>query len=181
VTAAAALARAEAVGLRLTLRPDGAVRMEAAAPPPPEVVAYLRRWREDVAGILAARHRQAARPAAPPPPDWPDGFLYLSGLAVRLDVALRGGATVTRCPSGALDLTLSDGRLWLLSPDTVARLAAARLLPGHLAERVPDPIEAAERAAVFGAEAAPQPYRPGERDALRDGLLRGWRNHRPAG
>jgi hypothetical protein len=78
---------------------------------------------------------ETAKRAAPlaPPPVWPDGFLYLSGLAVRLDAALRDGAAVVRCPSGALDLTLPDGRAWLLSPDTVARLAAARLLPPDLA------------------------------------------------
>ncbi len=133
MTAAAALARAEAVGLRLSLRPDGGVRMEATAPPPPDVVIDLRRWRKDVADLLAARQGQAESPPAPPPPAWPGGFLYLSGLAVRLDVAFRAGATVERCPSGALDVTLPDGRAWLLSPDTVARLAAARLLPGHLA------------------------------------------------
>ncbi len=76
----------------------------------------------------------AAPPAAPPAaPVCPAGNLYLSGLAVRLDVALRDGAAVVRCPSGALDLTLPDGRLWLLSPDTVARLAAARLLHPDLA------------------------------------------------
>ena len=44
-----------------------------------------------------------------------------------------------------------------------------------LAEREPDPIEDAERAAVFGPEAALHPHQPGEPDALRDGLLRGWR------
>ena len=82
----------------------------------------------------------SAPPAAPlaalaPPavPAWPAGGCYLTGLAVRLDVALRDGAAVVRCPSGGLDLTLPDGRLWLLSPDTVARLAAARLLPPDLA------------------------------------------------
>lgn len=80
-------------------------------------------------------------PPAPEPPAWPPGFLYLSGLAVRLDVALRAGAVVERCPSGALDLTLPDGRLWFLTPSTVARLAAAGLLPGHLPERVPDAVE----------------------------------------
>ena len=44
-----------------------------------------------------------------------------------------------------------------------------------LADRDPDPIEAAERAAVFGAEAEPHPYQPGDPDPLRGGLLRGWR------
>lgn len=101
--------------------------------------------------------------AAPLPPAWPPGFLYLSGLAVRLDVALRDGAAVERCPSGALDVTLPDGRLWFLTPSTVARLAAAGLLPPHLAERVPDPIEEAERVALAGDEGEPHPYRPATR------------------
>jgi hypothetical protein len=84
-----------------------------------------------VAVVVAERVAEVPPPPAAPPaaPVCPAGNLYLSGLAVRLDVALRDGAAVVRCPSGALDLTLPDGRLWLLSPDTVARLAAARLLP----------------------------------------------------
>ncbi|WP_270934422.1 hypothetical protein [Falsiroseomonas oryzae] len=123
------------------------------------------------------RRAEAAQARADAPP-CPDGFLYLSGLAVRLDVALRAGATVARCPTGALDLTLPDGRAWLLSPSVVARLAAARLLPAVLAEREPDPIEAAERAAVCGSVLTPRPYQPGASDLLRDGLLRGWRDHR---
>lgn len=67
MTAAAALARAEAVRARLILRPDGGVRMEAAKPPPPDVVADLRRWRDDVTHLVAAR---AALGVAHPAPDW---------------------------------------------------------------------------------------------------------------
>jgi hypothetical protein len=74
-----------------------------------------------------APHRHAAPP--PSPPVLSDADLYLTGLAIRLDVAVRGGATVTRCPSGALDGTLTDGSPWLLSPAVVALLAAERLLP----------------------------------------------------
>lgn len=47
-----------------------------------------------------------------------------------------------------------------------------------LAQREPDPIEAAERAAVFGDGGEARAYQPGEPDPLRDGLLRGWRDHR---
>jgi len=65
VSAAEALARAEAAGVRLRLRPDGGVRMEAAAPPPPDVLADLRRWRKDVAHLLALRDGLAARRPAP--------------------------------------------------------------------------------------------------------------------
>lgn len=49
--------------------------------------------------------------------------------AVRLDAAIRDGATWAWCPTGALDLVLPDGRLWLLAPAKVARLRAAGLLP----------------------------------------------------
>jgi hypothetical protein len=210
--------------------------MEAAAPPPPDVVVDLRRWRDGVADLLAARQRRASAPPAPPleaAPAWPDGFLYLSGLAVRLDAALRDGATVTRCPSGALDVTLTDGSPWLLSPSVVARLEAGRLLPAT-APNLPAPgareVPAAEwRELPYGAERGvafaearvmpgacpccagrrwwreadeappgrcmachpPPPglavtvtetragtYQPGDPDPLRDGLLRGARDHR---
>jgi hypothetical protein len=67
VSAAAALARAEAAGIRLRLRPDGGVRMEAAVQPPPDVLTDLRRWREDVAHLLAAREGRAGAP--PPDPE----------------------------------------------------------------------------------------------------------------
>ena len=63
MSAVVALARAEAAGLRLHLRPDGGVRMEAAGPPPADVLADLRRWRDDVARLLWTR--AAVRMAAP--------------------------------------------------------------------------------------------------------------------
>lgn len=47
-----------------------------------------------------------------------------------------------------------------------------------LAQREPDPIEAAERAAVFDGGGEARAYQRGEPDPLRDGLLRGWRDHR---
>jgi hypothetical protein len=55
VSAATALARAEAAGLRFRLAPDGVVQLEAMAPPPADVLADLRRWRDDVAHLVAAR------------------------------------------------------------------------------------------------------------------------------
>lgn len=64
-SAAAALARAEAAGVCLRLRPDGGVRMEAAAPPPADVLADLRRWRDDVALLLVARDGPPERGAVP--------------------------------------------------------------------------------------------------------------------
>jgi hypothetical protein len=67
VNAARALARAEAVGVRLHLRPDGRIQMHAAAPPPADVLADLRRWREEVGYLLALRRAGAAEPLAEPP------------------------------------------------------------------------------------------------------------------
>jgi hypothetical protein len=82
-----------------------------------------------VASVATVAERHTAERAAEA---WPDGFLYLSGRAVALDVAIRAGATVARCPTGALDVTLPDGRLWLLSPALVLRLNAAGLLPENV-------------------------------------------------
>ena len=59
MSAAETLACAGAAGVRLRLRPDGGVRMEAAAPTPADVLADLRRWRLDVAQLLAVRARAA--------------------------------------------------------------------------------------------------------------------------
>lgn len=65
MSAAETLARAEAAGVRLRLRPDGGVRMEAAAPPPADLLADLRRWRDDVARLLAAREGHPERGPVP--------------------------------------------------------------------------------------------------------------------
>lgn len=80
-------------------------------------------------GIRVEAQKRAVEALPSTPPVLSDADLYLTGLAVRLDVAVRGGATVTSCPSGALDVTLTDGSPWLLSPSVVARLEAGRLLP----------------------------------------------------
>src|SRR5690349_3494912 len=66
VSAAAALARAEAAGVRLVLDDAGGVRMRAAEPPPADVLAGLRQHREAVAALLTERRRAAflARAAA---------------------------------------------------------------------------------------------------------------------
>jgi hypothetical protein len=53
--AARALARAEAMGVRLRRRPHGGLRVEADRPPPAEVLAELRRWRDDIARMLTER------------------------------------------------------------------------------------------------------------------------------
>ncbi len=59
VNAAAALARAEAAGVRLVLDAAGAVRMRASVPPPPALLADLRQHREAVAALLLERERVA--------------------------------------------------------------------------------------------------------------------------
>jgi hypothetical protein len=87
MSAARALARAQAAGLRLCLRPDGGVRVEADAPPPAEVLADLRRWRDDIARMLAARAPPldgeglpcAACPACGGGMYWKDAALPLEG------------------------------------------------------------------------------------------------------
>jgi hypothetical protein len=60
MSAAAALARAEAAGLRFKLAPDGRVLMTAAAKPPADVLDDLQRFKPDVQRLLALR-------SAPPP------------------------------------------------------------------------------------------------------------------
>lgn len=58
MTAASALARAEAAGVRLHISGDGRVQMQADAPPPADVLADLRHWREEVARILSEGQAQ---------------------------------------------------------------------------------------------------------------------------
>jgi hypothetical protein len=53
VTAAEAIAAARKAGVRLKLTAGGTVEVEADAPPPPEVLAELRRWRDEIASLLA--------------------------------------------------------------------------------------------------------------------------------
>ena len=78
MSAAAALARAEAAGVQLALDAAGAVRMRATVPPPPALVADLRQHREAVAALLVERQRaafylramaEAAEALAAPDPD----------------------------------------------------------------------------------------------------------------
>lgn len=71
MTAAAALARAEAAGLRFMMAPNGRVTMTAAAKPPTDVLDDLKRHKADVQRLLA--QRSAAQPKATHPPakaDW---------------------------------------------------------------------------------------------------------------
>jgi hypothetical protein len=67
MTAPAVLTRAEAAGIRFRLRPDGTVFMQAATPPAPDLLAELRRYRNEVATLLAEREDRPAREAPLPP------------------------------------------------------------------------------------------------------------------
>lgn len=60
MSVAAALDAAEAAGVRLRLDGEGGVWLEAAAAPPPAVVVELRRYRNEVAALLAERARDEA-------------------------------------------------------------------------------------------------------------------------
>ncbi len=86
------------------------------------------------------------------------------------------GVTAPRPPSGEM-MRCSHRAAPATSSGPEAR-AAARLLPAQLAGCVLDPIEAAERAALAGGGGVGRTYQPGDPDPLRDGLLRGWRDHR---
>jgi hypothetical protein len=55
MSAARALACAEAAGLRLRLRPDGGLRVQADRPPPAALLDELRRWRDQIVRLLAAQ------------------------------------------------------------------------------------------------------------------------------
>lgn len=80
MNAAEALARAEAAGVRLRLRPDRGVRMEAAAPPSAGVLADLRQYREAVVALLLERELAAVAPFFKEmtnearPPSWSDAL-----------------------------------------------------------------------------------------------------------
>jgi hypothetical protein len=67
VSAALALARAEAAGIQFHLAADGVVRMAATAAPPSELLGELQRWRDDVAYLLALREGLVAGRGAPAP------------------------------------------------------------------------------------------------------------------
>jgi hypothetical protein len=147
VNAARALARAEAAGLRLHLRPDGRVGMQAAAPPPADVLADLRRWREDVAHLLALRAACAGPPTETPASPsaartparaqtaGPDA--WLASIARSIRAALADGAVVATDADGWLILIRPDGRRLTVSPTTVEQLRAAELLPD-----LPDAVRA---------------------------------------
>jgi hypothetical protein len=166
MSAAAAIARAEAAGLRLYLGPDGQVKMQAAAPPPPDVLADLRRWRDDVTHLLAARAAVADPPAEAPaapapahaPPPGPDA--WLGSIARSIRAALADGAVRAADEDGWLVLVRPDGRRTVVAPDALAQITAAGLLPDLPAPVVvepgaDDPVDRAERAAIQAEPALP--------------------------
>ena len=61
MTAAAALARLGAAGVRVRLRDDGSLNLTAAAPPPPDMLVLARAHRDGIAALLAGKAQQAAR------------------------------------------------------------------------------------------------------------------------
>ena len=71
MTAAAALARAEAAGLRFMLAPDGRVTMTAPTKPPADVLDDLQRFKPDVQRLLALRLAPLPKELHPPAKaDW---------------------------------------------------------------------------------------------------------------
>jgi hypothetical protein len=170
---ARALARAEAAGVRFRLAPDGRVQMQAAAPPPPDVLAELRRWRADVAHLLALRAAVAAPPPVPPPPSAPspapsppEPVGWLASIARSIRAALADGAIRVADAAGFLVLVRPDGRHLTVAPSTVAELAAAGLLPELPPPVVEsggddlDPVAEAEREAIETEPPLPPPGTP---------------------
>jgi hypothetical protein len=161
VSAAAAIAQAEAAGLRLWLRPDGQVEVEAAKPLPPDVLAELRRWREDVAHLLALRGAAAGQQS--------ETAVWLSSIARSIRAALADGAVRAADEDGWLLLLRPDGRRTVVRPETVAQLAEAGILPTLLAAvgepAGDDPDADAERAAIQGEPPLPPEGTP-ERERL---------------
>jgi hypothetical protein len=139
------------------------VEVQTTPPPPPDVLADLRRWREDVAHLLALR-AAAAQPAEAPPPPQPDA--WLAGIAKALRAAQADGAVPVTDDDGWLVLIRPDGRRTTAAPGTVEQLAQAGLLP-DLPEAVGqpgggDPDVEAERIAERGAiQAEPRLPPPG--------------------
>ena len=106
-----------------------------------------------------------------------------------LDRIAEAGATASLDPDGRVRIAgasrLPAELLDLLRQNRVAvaealarREADLDDAPAAPVDLEPDPIEAAERAAMAEHHAAPPadcPWRPGDPDPLRDGLLAGWR------
>ena len=64
MSAAAVLARLQAAGLHLAVRPDGTVRLTATSAPPPELLAEASRHRDGIAALLREREERPRLAAA---------------------------------------------------------------------------------------------------------------------
>jgi hypothetical protein len=101
------------------------------------------------------------------------GIGWLHSIARAITRALADGAAAVADEAGFTTLVRPDGRHLVVAPGTVAELAAAGLLPAALSDPAapppeqpaPDPIEAAERAAIQ-AEPEPPPKGSPARAAL---------------
>jgi hypothetical protein len=142
VSARAILTRAEAAGLRLRLRPDGRVRVEADAPPPAGLLEELRRYRNEVAALLAEREGRPAREATP--------------------TAALGAVEVEAAP--ALDPAEVEA--------LASALAEAAQTVAEVLRSAPPAEDAEAMVEYYASEPTDRPYVPGDPDPLRDGLLR---------
>jgi hypothetical protein len=174
MSAARAIARAEQAGLRLRLRPDGRVVVQAsAAPLPPDVLEDLRRHREDVAHLLALRAAVAPPPPPAPakpaeaaaPPQPAETPSWLNGIARAVRGAVKDGAIRVADEADWLVLARPDGRRTVVAPHIAAKLAQAGLLPdlppAAVEESVGDASDAvAERGAIQSEPRLPPPGTP---------------------
>lgn len=140
MTATAVLARIEAAGGKATLRPDGRVAIGNASRLPPELVEEVRRHRDGVAALLAAR---ADEHAAPDPDPWaalhrilaaaPAGPVcstsWLQSIACSVAEALADGVRRERDADGYLALVRPVGWRLTVAQRTIDELAEAGLLP----------------------------------------------------
>jgi hypothetical protein len=143
--ARAALARAEGAGIRFRLLPGDRVRVEADAPPPPDLLAELRRWRDEVAALLAEREGRPARetpPTAAPSP-----------VEAEAEAApARDPAKVAELAAGLLRLAAA-GAAALAAPDAeleLERAAIAEVRAAEAAGEVPVKPEADHRRHLAG-------------------------------
>jgi hypothetical protein len=149
--AGAALARAEAVGLRLRLEGGGRVRWRCRGEPPAGLLAELRRHRDEVVRLLAERQaerRTCGAAGVPYAPDDPyasapgaagaaaGGDAFVVGCEVRgiAGGSIAGAAAPGTAPSWVRAARTASGDAWL---GGIAAVVRAALADG--AEREADP------------------------------------------
>jgi hypothetical protein len=156
MTAAAVLARAERAALRLRLLPDGRVRVEADAPPPPDLLEELRRYRNEVAALLAAREGRPARKATPTAAPAPDPT-EAEALARALAAAAETVAEVLRTAPPAEDA------------EAMAEYYAAPPSDQPYVPGDPDPLRDGLLAGALGARSHVPPLPRSRHAALNEG------------